>query len=188
MKSVTQLPEGYREILQVDLQKNKKLALLVNGLSLLIAVPAVLLGLWLVPIQTVFLGPTPYLIKCLVFLVGVIAYMILHELVHGVCMKYFCKAEVHYGYTGLYAYVGSPAYFDKRSYIIIALAPVVLWGIVLLVLSCVVDSAWFWCVYLIQICNLSGAAGDIYVTYKFSKLPKDILVQDAGVSMKVYCK
>ena len=44
----------------------------------------------------------------------------------------------------------------------------------------------FWGIYFIQIANLSGAAGDLYVTYLFSRLPSDILVQDVGVSMVVY--
>lgn len=33
MNSTATLPEGYREILSVDLQKNKKLAILVNILA-----------------------------------------------------------------------------------------------------------------------------------------------------------
>ena len=37
MKSVRALPEGYRELLSVDMKKDKKLAVLVNALSLLIA-------------------------------------------------------------------------------------------------------------------------------------------------------
>ena len=115
----------------------------------------------------------------LVFMiVGLILYMVLHELVHGICMKYFGTPKVNYGFAGLYAYAGSNAYFTKKPYIIIALAPVVVWGIVLLVINLFVDASWFWCVYFIQICNISGAVGDIYVTYKFSKMPKDILVQD----------
>lgn len=32
------------------------------------------------------------------------------------------------------------------------------------------------------------AAGDIYVTVKFCKLPKDVLIKDAGTSMKVFAK
>ena len=39
MKGIFTLPEGYAPLLSVDLQKNKKLALLVNLLALVIAVP-----------------------------------------------------------------------------------------------------------------------------------------------------
>jgi hypothetical protein len=37
MKAVNTLPEGYRELLSVDMKKDKKLAVFVNVLSLVIA-------------------------------------------------------------------------------------------------------------------------------------------------------
>lgn len=49
-----------------------------------------------------------------------------------------------------------------------------------------VPQNWFWVVYFIQIFNISGAAGDFYVTAKFSKMPDDILISDSGIGMKVY--
>jgi len=189
MKSTTVLPEGYAPILHVDLQRDKKKALLVNGIALLIGVVLTLAGHWVVPIGTMFsmkAGMAAYFLRFIVLFCGVVVYMILHELVHGVFMKRFSGEKVKYGFTGMYAYAGSDACFDKKSYIIIALAPVVIWGVVLAVLSVVVSEPWFWVVYFIQISNLSGAAGDYYVTWKFRSLPSDILVQDSGVSMTVY--
>jgi hypothetical protein len=121
-------------------------------------------------------------------MLGYIAYIVLHELVHGIFMKHFSGVKPKYGFTLMYAYAGSEAYFNKKSYIIIALAPVVIWGAVLGVLCAVLPQSWFWVVYLIQIGNISGAAGDFYVTFKFLKLPKDILVNDTGVAMTVYTK
>ena len=86
----------------------------------------------------------------------------------------------------MYAYAGSDAYFGKKPYIVIALAPVVVWGVVLLILNLLAGDGWFWVVWLIQVSNLSGAAGDLYVTAKLSKMSADILIQDSGVSMTVY--
>lgn len=189
MKNTTELPKEYVEFFKINLQKDKKAALLVNALALLIAVPMVIIGALIVPVKTLFdfsRGMPLYFAKFIVLILGMIVYMILHELVHGICMKCFVKTKVHYGFTGLYAYAGSDAYFNKKSYIIIALAPVIIWGAVLLIINCFVPPFWFWCVYFIQICNISGAAGDLYVTYKFSHFPKDILVHDTGVSMTVY--
>lgn len=191
MENYTKLPNGYSEIFNVDLQNDKKKALLVNGISLLIMIPMFVIGVFIAPNKLLFIfeseiaGSFP---KLGVVIVGTIVYMVLHELVHGICMKHFSGAKPHYGYTGLYAYAGSEAYFNKRDYIIIALAPVIVWGIVLLVLNCVLPTEWFWCVYFIQICNISGASGDIYVTCKFSKMPDDILVHDSGVAMQVYSR
>lgn len=131
-------------------------------------------------------GLGAYTVRFAVLLVLLVVYMILHELVHGIAMKMCGTKKIKYGFTGMYAFAGSDDYYRKKPYIFIALAPVVLWGVVLAVVNPFVSAEWFWVVYLIQISNISGAAGDLYVTLKFSKLPKDILVKDYGVGMRVY--
>ena len=98
------------------------------------------------------------------------------------------KKKIKYGFTGIYAYAGSDDCYDKSAYIFIALAPVVLWGVVLALINPFVNAEWFWVVYFIQMTNISGAAGDFFVTLKFSRMPKDILVKDSGIGMKVYSK
>lgn len=191
MNPILCLPPGYTEIFQIDLQRNKKMAIRVNTLALLIAFGMAFCAAVLVPISTLFdfsQGITVYLIKWGVLLVAIILYIILHELVHGICMKYFSGTRVHYGFTGLYAYAASEAFFYKKPYILIALAPIVVWGMVLVIINCVVPQSWFWVIYLVQICNISGAAGDLYVICKLSRMPSDVLVQDKGVSMIVYSR
>ena len=103
-------------------------------------------------------------------------------------MKICGTDKVKYGFTGIYAFAGSDDYYTKKSYIFIALAPVVVWGVILAVINAFVSETWFWIVYIIQISNISGAAGDLYVTVKFLKFPDDILVHDNGVSMEVFSK
>ena len=144
---------------------------------------------FLVPITSLFdvsKGLKAYTIRFVVLFVAMIAYIVLHELVHGITMKILGTKKIKYGFTGLLAYAGSDDYYDKKSYITIALAPIVIWGVVLAIINIFVSSEWFWVVYFIQLLNVSGAAGDMYVTVKFAKLPKDILVRDYGVSMTVY--
>ena len=191
MKTRLDLPAGYAPVLHVDLQKDKKKMLLVNGLALAIGIVLTIIGHCIVPVGIMFRmdeGLLEYLARFIALLGGMILYVILHELVHGVFMKRFSGKKPSYGFTGAYAYAGSDAYFDKKSYIIIALAPVVVWGVVLALFNVFVSEQWFWVVYFIQVNNLSGAAGDYYVVWKFRSLPKDILVQDNGVSMTVYGK
>lgn len=189
MRAYSQLPENYREIFSIDLQKNKKISLLVNGLAILIAAVVTVPVALVRPIEVLFdmsAGMGPYMLRFLTLMVGCVVYMVLHELVHGAVMKLCGTKKVRYGFTGLYAFAGSEDYYDKKSYITIALAPIVVLGIVLAVVNICVPDTWFWVVYFIQITNLSGAAGDLYVTVKFSKMPRDILVSDYGVGMKVY--
>ena len=189
MKAFETLPDGYREICSVDLQKNKKAALTVNIIAVVITAVLVVPMLFVVPISSLFSmekGILNYMLRFGAFFVLIILYMVLHELVHGIAMKICGTKKVKYGFTGMYAFAGSNDFYDKKSYIFIALAPVVLWGIVIAVINPFVSAEWFWVVYFLQIANLSGAAGDIFVTVKFSKLPSDILVQDYGVGMKVF--
>ena len=69
---------------------------------------------------------------------------------------------------------------------LIALAPLVVWGCVLLALELLLPKWWFWAVYIVQISNVSGSMGDVYTVWKLSKMPSDILVRDTGTLMTVY--
>lgn len=189
MKALTALPAGYREVCRIDLQKDKKLALLVNGAALLIGAAMIVPMHFRVSIAALFDlsdGFLPYLLRFLCLILGLTLYIVLHELVHAAAMRLSGTRKVNFGFTGLYAFAGSADYYDRPHYILIALAPIVVWGIVLGVLCAAVPPAWFWVVYFIQVTNISGAAGDLYVTYRMAKLPPDLLVQDSGVSMAVY--
>lgn len=62
----------------------------------------------------------------------------------------------------------------------------VVWGAVFLALNLAMGAKHFWFIYMLQLVNVSGAAGDLYVSFRFLRMPKDILVQDTGVSMTVF--
>ena len=191
MKATNILPEGYKEFYSVNLLKDKKTALIVNSISLAIAAVMVVPMLFIVPITSLFSfedGVGSYTVRFAVLLVSLFAYIILHELVHGAAMKLCGTKKVKFGFTGLYAFAGSEDYYCKKAYIFIALAPLVLWGVVLGIILPLVSVEWFWVVYIIQILNLSGAAGDLIVTVKFSGFSKDILIRDYGVGMTVFSK
>ena len=187
-KAVSTLPDGYREILSVDLKKNKKQMLLANGLGLLVFFAFALpVHMFYLPYGSLGIGgPQAYRMRIAALFGGVVVYIVLHELVHGVTMKICGTKKVKYGFTGVYAYAGSDDYYYKRPYIAIALAPIVVWGVVLGVINLLVPTEWFWVVYGIQLMNLSGAGGDLYVTAKFRRLSNDVLIRDYGVGMQVY--
>lgn len=191
MRAIDKLPEGYTEIYSINLQKDKKTAVWVNVFSIVIAVLMMVAMHFVVPITSLFsmrYGTMAYLLRFGALLVLTIVYMVLHELVHGVSMKICGTKKIKYGYTGMYAFAGSDDFYGKKAYIFIALAPVVFWGMVLAVVNFLVSTEWFWVIYLLQVINLSGAAGDLFVTAKFSRMPKDILIRDSGLEMKVYSK
>lgn len=189
MKAIRELPENYQEIYSVNLQKDKKAATVVNAIAVVIAVVMMVAMHFVVPIVYLFDlkgGMGAYLLRFAVLIVLMVAYMVAHEWIHGVAMKYCGTKKVKYGFTGMYAFAGSDDYYNKKAYLFIALAPIVVWGVVLAIVNVLVPTSWFWIVYMLQICNISGAAGDLYVAVKFSKMPKDILIRDSGVGMTVY--
>ena len=189
MKAIGVLPEDYGEIYSLNLQKDKRTAIIVNLLALAIASVMAVSMNFFVPVTSVFDmsgGIVRYFLRLAALIVLMVLYMVLHELVHGIAMKLCGTKRVKYGFTGLYAFAGSEDYYDKKSYIFIALAPIVLWGTVLAAVNFFVPTEWFWIVYMIQLINISGAAGDLFAAVKFSRMPKNILIQDSGVSMRVF--
>jgi hypothetical protein len=190
--SFTELPEGYREFYTVDLQKNKKMMLCLNGMALLIALVMAIPAALLVPISTLFSmeqGLLSYLLRFGVLIVGSIAYIVLHELTHAIVMRAYGARKVRFGFTGVYAFAGSEQdYFDRYAYVRIALAPIIALGFLLAMLNMILAIEWFWVIYIIQISNVSGAVGDLFVSLRFARMPHDILIKDTGVSMTVYSK
>ncbi len=189
MKAYQTLPEGYREILQINLQKDKKTALKINLGATVVMILLFVLGHFIVPITEFHYmdSLSTYFIMVGVMLLGYVVYMVLHELTHAAVMKAAGGGKVVFGFTGMYAFAGSKEdYFDKISYRYIALAPLVVWGIILGVLCVIVPRAWFWVVWFIQVGNIAGAAGDVYVTAKLWNYPNSILVRDTGVDMTIY--
>ncbi len=194
MHSFKELPLGYREHLRIDMQKDKRLALRINGFAAALMIAMLAAGhFMLVPIAA-FLHFEPDMTlwqavrRPVVMLVGVIVYTVLHELTHAAVMKFYGARQVRFGFTGLYAYAGSERdYFDRHAYLPISLAPLILWGAVFTVLLIALPREWFWVAYLWQVANISGAAGDIYVSCLTAKMPLGVVVKDTGVGMTFYC-
>lgn len=186
MRSTWTLPEGYEQKYLIDLKDNKKQFWIVNGLSIvimLLLLAAFCQLMWHGFLELHFEGlPRQVLVMAL----GTLAYIPLHELVHGVCIRRFSGKRANYGFTLVYAYAGSECYFNKRDYLIIAAAPVVFWGVTFLLLLFLLPVNWRWVPYIWQLFNLSGAAGDFYVFWRLGKETDTILCQDTGVKMAVF--
>ena len=183
MHATQTLPENYHDLCTIDLEKNKKQYAIVNVLSVVLAVIVLVPMVLLAPEGAPFIEGLSGLF---LLLAGMFGYIILHEAVHGVCFYAYSKQKPHFGWKSMYAYAASDCYYRKGPYLVIGLAPVVLWGVVLAVLAAILPAEWYWTVQMIQLINLSGAAGDLYVTWLLCRMPKDILIQDAGVAMQVF--
>ena len=179
------LPPGYRYAGTMDFMRNRGQMLAVVKLSLALVIAPLLAGLLFVPFAPAWgwmkTGPLPWLI-----LFGMlVAYIPLHELTHGVSMFALSGVKPSYGLRLPYAYAGSTAWFDRRGHIVTALAPVILWGVALTAAMILAPAKWAWPLWIVQISNLSGSAGDIYVAWALARMPGELLIQDTGTRMRV---
>mgnify|MGYP003822004417 FL=1 len=189
MRPLKNLPEGYVLVREIDALKNKHDFNRIN-LYAFIVFGAMMLML----IETPFSIPrlTDTWLDIVLFgisiSVAIVIYTVLHEVVHGIFIYLTSGEKPSFGVKLPYAFAASSMYFDKRSYIIIALAPIVLFGILLCRINIIVPAEWFWFVYILQMINLSGSMGDIYVSGVVLRLPPDTLAYDTGTQMRFYSK
>ncbi len=189
--TVTVLPDGYVLKETIDLQKDRKTALLVNGLAVLAMIVLFPLGLVVIDIDEFFdrLSPTVMFVNLGLAVIGPLIYLVLHELTHGILMKHFGAEHVKYGFTGLYAYASSQEdYFDKHSYLRVSLGPLTIWFVIFTVLMILLPRWMLPGLYFLQVTNISGSMGDVYISSRFRKLDPSAYILDPGVTMSVYLK
>ena len=182
------LPKGYRFAGTMEFTRNRKQILAMFKLSIALVVIPAAIGLAICPPWVPLRELGRHWPMWLITAAMLIAYIPLHELTHGIVMHALSGVRPTYGFKLPYAYAGSTVWFDRRSHILTALAPVVLWGIILQVLICTLPGRWFWPLWLTQISNLSGSAGDIYCVWYLMRMEGDLLIQDTGVRMRIYRK
>ena len=182
------LPRGYRYAGTLDFMRNLSQMKAVAFLSLALVIAPAIAGLIAVPV-----GPSWQLMASrwwawFALAAALIAYIPLHELTHSAAMLALSGVRPKYGLKLPYAYCGSSAWFDRRSHVITALAPVVLWGLALQIAIAALPWAWFWPLWILQISNLSGSAGDIYCVWALLRMKGDLLIQDDGIRMRIVRK
>ena len=181
---------GYKECTKIDLVKNKKEALLVNIYGIIImVVMAVFIPLLIMGGIIEFNLETTFPLFFIVLLISLILYIPLHEIVHGIVLKKYTDEKLSFGWKLVYAYCGSKeAVVDRKEYYAVALAPLFVFSVVfisLMVLNPSLSFVW----YVMEIMNVSGSVGDIYVSIKLRKeKSRDILITDSGTDMSFWSR
>ena len=181
--------EGYKEMEKIDLVNNKKEAMLVNILGIVIIV--VMMAFIPLMIKAGFVRSyrDNLLLSLIVFSVSLILYIPLHEIVHGAVLKCYTDEKLSFGWKFVYAYCGHKEAVVKRGeYYFVALAPLMVFSFVFIILMALNPSLSFvW--YLMEIINVSGSIGDIYVSVKLcKKREKNILITDSGTDMSFWSR
>ncbi|MHB1354488.1 MAG: DUF3267 domain-containing protein [Anaerolineae bacterium] len=109
--------------------------------------------------------------------------ILVHELIHGLAYR-ILGYRVSYGvYWKLGFYTAALRQFQKRDHIIIsALAPLVLLSLLLLPMLAIRNTLIVEMAFIALLVNISGAFGDMYLTWRLSRVPRRTLAYDTDSS------
>ena len=192
-----ELPEGYRQIRYIN-AKQAKFGIIFNLIAL--AVLAVVMGVAFLTLQlrswlpsVVFdLDLSELLVAYLIFFGGMIGYIILHELVHGIVYKGETGEKLTFGMSWSCAFCGVPHIYTYRRTALRAVAmPLIVFTALLvpiLILLYFVSPLYYLIVAFLFGLHLGGCSGDVYVMglllFRY-KNPK-VLMRDTGPEQYFY--
>jgi len=188
------LPDGYIAAYSIN-AKSKKIGLIFNLIAIMIM--AVTLISALLPFITgnkeyVF-NATDALIAYPVFLLSMLAYIVLHELLHGLGYKITTHERLTFGISWSCAFCGVPKIYVYRKTAMIALIlPLLTFTLILLPLSVLLffyaSSVVYTLSVLLFAIHLGGCVGDIYVLLllSFKYRSKFTLINDTGPMQTIY--
>ena len=176
------LPPEYDSRTAVDL-KDRKVAAAIQLVFVVVAV--VMVGGALLLDFPMSSGGNAW-VTISVAVVLCVVYMAVHELTHAVLLWAFSRVRPTVALRIPYLAVGGRGYLNRRSFVIVALAPVTLWGIVLVTLLFALPSQFFLPVYVVTVLNFAGSSGDYFQAYAVARLPGNALIQDDGKTTTVY--
>lgn len=188
-----ELPKNYQLSGKVDLIENKKTKWMIFIMSLILILLLFFVANRKVPIIALFfdlegklLSMPMVLLKVGVIVLFAVMFGIIHEKLHGYFMARFADAEVKFGFKGSSAYVTSEAYYSKRNYRIILLAPVAIMVVAIFVVTLMLPPDWFWVGYITQMINLAGSMSDFYTAWQLRNEPSEVLILDSGPIKQFY--
>ncbi|MCJ7621904.1 MAG: DUF3267 domain-containing protein, partial [Anaerolineaceae bacterium] len=144
--STKTLPEGYVQSAEINLKKNKRLAILLNIAAVFVAIPGFfLLASFAASVRPGLMDLSGTITVGVVAIVlgTVVLLLTIHELIHGLLFWVFTRSRPVFALRLFYAYAGAPAwYIPTRQYAFVAVGPLVIIGVVGLVLMLVGPESW----------------------------------------------
>ena len=92
-----ELPEEYKEVFHLD-ARNIKFGIIFNAIALLVTIIVTVIAIALLALGNVSISiGTNLLVAYIVLMVSMIAYIVLHELVHGIAYKSLTGEKLTFG-------------------------------------------------------------------------------------------
>jgi predicted metal-dependent HD superfamily phosphohydrolase len=120
-------------------------------------------------------------------LLGLVAALALHELVHAFFFWLFTGERPKLGLHALYAFAAAPEWYLPRGrYMVTAAAPFVLITLAGLLLLPVVPASLVAALLLALIANAAGSVGDLVVVGWLLLQPSTVMIRDSGPKITLY--
>lgn len=179
------LPEGYELVLTVD-PMEKKTALWLNIAALiptLFGYGAVLV-LFFQSAERSGWGLLQFMAPFIAFLLLMVLYIPLHELVHGLIYKLMTGKKLTFGFNGIIAWCGIPDWYVSRKTALWALAgPFVVFTVLFGFLIFTIQPLWLkYAMVLMLGMHIGSCAGDLYDLWLllFRYRSSQLLMKDPG--------
>lgn len=191
-----ELPAGYRQVFYLN-AKDKKVGIIFNLIALVVLV--LVLAAASIPLEmapdlsySVEFDPNQILIATWIFLLVMLLYIVLHELVHGIAYKALTGEKLTFGISWSCAFCGVPNIFVyRKAAIISAAAPLVVFTLIFLPVTAAlyfVNPFIYFLGAVLLGMHLGGCCGDIYLicllSWKFKN--ERTLVKDTGPEQFIY--
>lgn len=114
-----------------------------------------------------------------------VVYAVLHELTHGVVLRLLTGVRPTYAVRLPYLATGSDAYLGRSTTVVVALAPALVWGAVLVVLLLALPDLLL-STYVVAGLNFAGSAADYAQAWAAGRYPPTARFRDAGKATAVF--
>lgn len=189
LSSTQTLPDGYIQTDEIDLAKNKGLAILLNVIgSFVFILSFILLGSFANWVHPELLSSTVSIkadlsltVRILALLALMALLLVAHELIHGLFFWIFTHSKPVYALHLAYAYAAAPDwYIPIRQYRIVGLGPLVIIDAIGLLLILTAPTSWILMIIFLAAINTGGAVGDMLIIARSFRISADSLVKDKG--------
>ena len=188
--STKTLPEGYAQSGEINLKKNKRLAITLNIVAFFVLV----LSFYLLSSFAALVRPDLMNLSGTItaggwaVVVGLVVLLFtIHELIHGFFFWVFTRSRPVFALCLFYAYASAPDwYIPTRQFAFVTLGPLVIIGAVGLLLILLAPIRWIMFIIFFVAMNTGGSTGDLLVLTRLFKLSPTCLANDTGDVVTFY--
>lgn len=182
-RDTLELPTAYHRHLTVDFKKDRKYFTTLQGIFLAVVLIAVAVALVFdLPLAS---GWNP-VVTIPVTVLSLLVYMAAHEATHGLTLRLLTGTQPSYSVKFPFLATSSPLHLTRRSLVITALSPSIIWGAVLFAALFFVPADACLTVYILLTLNFAGSAGDYLEAALALRQPGEALFQDEGDRVHVF--